>query len=416
MHFLEELRWRGLLQDISDEQFLKELKPGSVFYTGIDPTAVSLQLGNLVPLVTAIRLARAGLKPLILMGGATGAIGDPSGKDSERKLLTLETLEKHVALQTEQVKKLFARHAADVDVEFVNNYTWTEPVSILEFLRDVGKHFTVNYMQAKESVKNRLEGQGMSFTEFSYQLLQAFDFYHLHTHNNCVLQIGGSDQWGNMTSGLELIRRKAAGPAAAFSIPLVTNAQGKKFGKSEQGALWLDAELTSPYTLHQFLLNTDDKDVISYLKIFTFLSEEEISSLEAKLKIEPEARVAQKMLADKLVSFVHGDAALEEAKRSAEVLFGGSISGISDSQLLSIFKDVPSKEIAASELDSMQVPDLFVAAGALKSKGEARRLIQNGGAYINNRRIEGADEAIPRDRSVLILRTGKKAYYLVKIS
>jgi tyrosyl-tRNA synthetase len=422
MHILDTLQSRGLIQDISDEAGIRNLPPKTPFYVGFDPTAPSLQIGNLIPLLVALHLGRAGFTPIILFGGATGTIGDPSGKSQERQLLTHDTIEKNVAHQSEQVRTLFAR--LNLTVSFVNNFDWTKDISILDFLRDTGKHFTVNYMIAKEVVKTRLEGAGISFTEFSYMLLQAYDFCHLYQNKGCKIQIGGSDQWGNITAGLELIRKRLQGEAYGFSWPLLTNAQGKKFGKSESGTLWLDPTMTSPYTFHQFWLNTEDADVIRLLKIFTFLSEGEIQGIEQEMQKAPEKRPAQKLLADTICTLVHGEEATLDAKRSAQVLFGGSLEGLSEEKLVEIFKDVPSKTLTKGEVAGATAIDLFVASGALSSKGEARRLITSGGAYINNERVTG--ETLPLgenpamqealSKNVLVLRTGKKSYTLVKLT
>ncbi len=418
MHFLDELSWRGLIQDISDNEGIKKIGAGSTFYVGFDPTAPSLQVGNLVPLIVAMHLGRAGLNPLILFGGATGHIGDPSGKNAERLLLPRETIEKNVERQVRQVETIFAR--AGVNPGFVNNYEWTKEVTLLDFLRDIGKHFTVNYMLAKDVVKNRLEGDGISYAEFSYMLLQSFDFLHLYSTRNCSMQIGGSDQWGNITAGLELIRRKIQGDAYAFSFPLLLNAQGKKFGKSESGTLWLDPLATSPYRFHQFWLNVEDADAIRYLKIFTFLDRSAIEQTAEAQKQAPEKRAAQHLLADSVCTLVHGEEAMADAKKSAAVLFGGSLKGLSAAQLQDIFSDVPSSTISREQLLRGTVIDLLANSGLAKSKGEARRLITSGGAYLNNERI--SDEALGFDGTelgsaeLLVLRSGKKNYHLVRIS
>jgi len=416
MHFIEILRERGLIHDESDQEGIRNLGPGDSFYVGFDPTARSLQIGNLVPLIVTLHLAKAGLKPIILFGGATGLIGDPSGKSEERKLLPEETIAQNVETQTLQVKTIFGRHG--VEAQFVNNLDWMNELSVLKFLRDAGKYITVGYMLQKEVVKTRVADEGISFGEFSYMVLQAYDFLHLYTTENCKLQIGGSDQWGNITSGLELIRKKIHKPAYAFSAPLITDSSGKKFGKSEGKTLFLDAQITSPYKLHQFLLNADDKDVIAYLKIFTFLELQEIDRLEQALKSAPEKREAQKVLADTVCTFVHGEQATQDAKRSAEVLFGGSIAGLSESLLLDIFSEVPSSEVLRSELLEKTAIDILTETEMLKSKGEAKRLISSGGVYLNNERVKDPASSVAdflQDGSnVLIIRTGKKNYHLIK--
>lgn len=422
MKIIDELLLRGLIQDISDEGLLRSLKAGDTFYVGFDPTAPSLQVGNLVPLVTAIHLAKAGLKPLILFGGATGSIGDPSGKSEERKLLSREELDKNVRHQTAQAKALFAR--VGVEAEFINNLDWTQDLTLLDFLRDVGKHFTVNYMIAKETVKKRLGGEGISFTEFSYMLLQGFDFHHLYKTRNCRMQIGGSDQWGNITAGLELIRKKENGEREeqgplAFSIPLLTDSHGKKFGKSESGAVWIDPELFSPYKFHQYWLNCADEDVVKCLKMLTFLPQDVIESAEKEIKNHPEKRDAQRLLADEMCTLVHGSEATKLAKASAEVLFGGSCENLDDSELESIFRDVPSYSVARENLHSMSFVELLTESGAVKSKGEGKKLVGNGGAYLNNERVDNPQfkiQASPvAERGIFIVRTGKKNYRLIRV-
>jgi tyrosyl-tRNA synthetase len=417
MNILDELQERNLIQDISDNDLFKKIKGGDSFYVGFDPTAPSLQIGNLVPLLVCMRLAKAGYKPIILFGGSTGAIGDPSGKNVERQLLDRSEIDSNIKNHMRCVSEIFSR--AGVKAEFVNNMQWTENVTTLEFLRDIGKHFTVNYMLSKEVVKNRIEGEGISFTEFSYMILQAFDFLTLYKKHNCKLQIGGSDQWGNITAGLELIRKKAQGEAFAFSMPLITNSQGKKFGKSESGTLWLDSAYTSPYKFHQFWLNLPDADVINYLKIFSFLTMDEISVLEEKLKSEPEKRAAQNALADCMCDLTHGKDATKDAKRSAEVLFGGSIDGLSMKQLEDIFEDAPSSSLPRKQLKEMSFIDLLAETKLAKSKSEARRLVESGGAYINNTRITDVNlkmaDLEPAKQEMLVLRSGKKNYHLVKI-
>lgn len=416
MHFVDHLQWRGLLQDLSDPDGIRKLGPGDSFYVGLDPSAPSLQVGNLVPLIVSMHLGRAGLKPIILFGGATGSIGDPGGRRSERPLLDRATIDDYVRRHSAKVAEIFDR--AKVKAQYVNNYEWTAPVSVIDFLREVGKHFTVNYMLAKEFVKSRVEEDSISYTEFSYMLLQAFDFLHLYQNMGCKLQIGGSDQWGNITSGLELIRKKIAGSAFAFSIPLILDSQGRKFGKSEGGAVWLDSALTSPYKFHQYWLNLDDASVIKYLKIFSFLSPEEITEAEQRLVAAPEKREAQKLLADLVTTLVHGESGTADAKKSAEVLFGGSLSGLSNKQLEDIFGGVPSTTVAHQRLSAITVVDLFVETKLAASKGEARRLISSGGAYVNNERVSDPAAvlgAVSPD-AMIVLRSGKKNYHLVKVS
>jgi tyrosyl-tRNA synthetase len=419
MNISQELHWRGLLQDTSDSELFSKLRSGDAFYVGFDPTAPSLQVGNLVPLLVSIHLTRAGYVPILLFGGATGMIGDPGGKSAERNLLPLEQIAENVQLQEAQAKKLWKRAGLSSTPEVVNNLDWTKDVSVLTFLRDVGKHFTVNYMLAKDSVKSRLSGDGISYTEFSYMLLQGFDFLHLYQTHNCRLQIGGSDQWGNITAGLELIRKKVQGDAYALSFPLITNSEGKKFGKSAGNAVWLDANLTSPYKFHQFWLNVPDSDVIKLLKIFTLETRERIEQVESSLANHPEQREAQKLLADSLCTLVHGAEATADAKNCAQALFGGSLDGISPTQMLELFSDAPSSELARSQVTDIDIVTLLGSTLA-KSKGEARRLIQGGGIYVDNERV--SDETLKvsstriLERGVLVLRSGKKNYHLVKLS
>lgn len=416
MSIFLSLQESGLVQDFSDLEALTKINKGDAFYVGFDPTAVSLQIGNLVPLVASVKLAKAGLKPYILFGGATGAIGDPSGRSTERQLLDRSVIDENIAKQTAQAKFIF--NQIGVEPVFVNNFDWTHKIDVLSFLRDIGKHFTVNYMTSKEVVKNRLQGEGISYTEFSYMLLQAYDFYHLYTNHNVRLQIGGSDQWGNMTAGLELIRKKSGeNNALSFSIPLVTNSDGLKFGKSASGAVWLDAEKFSPYQFHQFWLNIQDADVIRYLKIFTFISSELIHEHEELVKNQPEKRASQKLLADLVTELVHGSDKLQFAKKSAEVLFGGSIDGINDDELLRIFCDVPSSKLSKESASIGTIVDLLVLAGAIKSKGEAKRLIAGGGVSINSKKII-SDATLSKDfldRSILVVKVGKKNYHLILI-
>ena len=418
MNVLEELTWRGLIQDISDPEALSKLKPGDAFYIGFDPTAPSFQVGNFVPLIVSIHLTKAGLRPILLFGGATGMIGDPGGKSAERNLLPLEQVAENVTRQQKQASGLWRQAGATVTPDVVNNLDWTKEISLLSFLRDVGKHFTVNYMIAKDSVKSRLSGDGLSYTEFSYMLLQANDFLHLYQTKNCKLQIGGSDQWGNITAGLELIRRKFAGEAYALSFPLITNAEGKKFGKSEGNAIWLNPEMTSPYKFHQFWLNVADDDAIKFLKIFTFESKERIAEVESSLKTAPEKREAQKLLADTLCTFVHGAQATDDAKRCAHALFAGTLNELSNAQILEIFQDAPSSIITKSQVGELDVLTLLSTTVA-KSKGEARRLVQGGGIYLDSERVSNEalkiSETTILEKGFVVLRSGKKNYHLVRV-
>ena len=418
MSVLNELEWRGLLQEVSDREGFEKLPAGTPFYIGFDPTAPSFQVGNLLALFVAGHLSRAGFSPVILFGGATGMIGDPGGRSAERNLLDLEEVAQNVARQQQQVRSFLSRLGFAREPMFVNNLDWTKDISALEFLRDVGKHFTVNYMIAKDSVKSRLSGEGISYTEFSYQLLQANDFLHLFEKHSVKLQIGGSDQWGNITGGLELIRRKISQQAFGLCFPLVTDSQGRKFGKSAGNAMWLDPSMVSPYKFHQFWLNTPDTDVVKLLKLFTLLTREEIATLEEQVKTSPEQRTAQKTLADSICTLVHGEAATQDAIKSAEALFGGSLEGLGRSQLLDLFSEAPRTELTQAELTELDLLTLLGKTVA-KSKGEARRLVAAGGIYLDNVRVTDesvkmSDTALPT-KGLLVIRSGKKNYHVVTL-
>lgn len=413
----EELSWRGLLQDCTNQEEILKLSKEHTFYIGYDPTAESLQLGNLLGVIVSIHLAKAGISALQLFGGSTGAIGDPSGRSTERSLLSREQIDRNLANHQRLIQSYFDR--CGVEVKFVNNFDWTKDVSVMDFLRDIGKFFTINYMIAKDHVKTRIEGDGLSFTEFSYMLLQSFDFLHLYQNNNCRLQIGGSDQWGNITAGLELIRKKIGGQAYALSFPLITDSNGKKLGKTAEGTIWLDPKATSPYQFHQYWLNTDDKEVERLLKIFTFLEREEIEEIVKNSQAAPERREAQKRLADEVCTLVHGHEATEAAKRSAEVLFGGSLEGLNEVELAGIFSNVPSVIIKAESLAETSVLDLIITAKLVNSKSEGRRSIASGSIYLNNIRVNSENDkpsgATAPIGNLLVLRSGKKNYRLVKI-
>ena len=414
--FLEELRWRGLVQDTSHEQELQTLSP-CTFYCGFDPTAPSLQVGNLVPFFTLTRIATFGFEPIVLFGGATGAIGDPSGKADERTLLSLEQVQQNVESQIQQMSGLMDK--LGLKARFLNNADWLGSLSLQAFLRDIGKHLTVNWMLQKESVKRRVESGGISYTEFSYMLLQAYDFYHLNKEYNCKMQVGGSDQWGNITAGMELIRRKLQGEAYGVTFPLVTDSQGRKLGKTEDGAIWLDPTRTSPYQFHQYWLNREDTEAVSLLKTFSFRTREELERIEQEHQAEPHKRLAQHALADEFCDLIHGSQSTVLAKRSADVLFGGSIDGISENDLSEIFREVPSSTLARNEVGSMSFMELMTKVGLAKSKGEARRLVQNGGAYLNNTRVEDGERSMQEpssDANMLILRSGKKKYHVVRLA
>ncbi|WP_027177724.1 tyrosine--tRNA ligase [Maridesulfovibrio bastinii] len=421
MNIFDEFKWRGLINQVSDEEKVREYlsKPGQYMYCGFDPTADSLHIGNLVPLLSLVRMKRAGHNPLFLLGGATGRIGDPSGKDKERELADEELLESRAAKIKEQIEIFCERNTGDKP-EVVNNYDWTKNMTTIEFLRDIGKHYTVNWMMGKESIKGRIgrEEVGISFTEFSYMILQGYDFYHLFKEYGCRLQIGGGDQWGNITSGCELIRRKDGEEGYALTFPLITTASGKKFGKSEKGAIFLNAERTSPYTFYQFWINTDDRDVINFLKYFTFLTEEEIAELEKSLAESPHLREAQKRLAAETTTMIHGQEELDKVLAATAALFGkGDIKSVDAKTLREAMEAAPVKEYAAGELPD--IPQILVDMGLSKSKGQARKDISGGGFYINNERVD--DPAyVPADtdfigNEVMLLRKGKKNYGLVTL-
>lgn len=423
MNFIEELRWRGMIHDMTpgiEEKMQKESVAG---YAGFDPTATSLHIGHLIPIMLLMHFQRCGHKPIALVGGATGMIGDPSGKSEERKLLSSE----QIALNQECIRKQlekFLNFSGDNAAEIVNNYTWFKEMSFLDFLRDVGKYLTVNYMVSKDSVKNRWEN-GISYTEFSYQLLQAYDFCWLYTNKNCVLQIGGSDQWGNITSGTELVRRKASGEAFALTCPLLTRADGKKFGKTEGGeSVWLDPKLTSPYKFYQYWLNAADEDAPRLLRIFTLLSQDEIIGLEQEHQKAPHERIMQKALAKDVTTRVHSSDDYLRATEASEILFGKGtadmLRNLSESDFLSIFDGVPQTSISTTELESgISALDLAsVKTGLFPSKGEARRMISQGGLAVNKEKI--TDPAAVVNTSFLIsgkyilLQKGKKGYFIVK--
>ncbi len=417
---MSDLKWRGVIYDLTEgaEDFLKGER--SPVYAGFDPTGPSLHVGHLLPVITLIRFSRYGFRPIFVIGGGTGLIGDPSGKERERPLLPEEEIERNVESITAQLKGIVERFTDDYVV--VNNAEWLKPLGFIEFLRDVGKHFTVNYMLQKESVRSRLGREGgISFTEFTYMLLQAYDFLQLYDRYGCKVQIGGSDQWGNITAGIELIRKVRGDRAYGLVLPLLTTASGKKFGKTEAGtSVWLDPERTTPYRFYQFWVNTEDRDVIRYLKLFTFLAEEEIAELERAVRERPERREAQRRLAEEMTRLVHGEEGLKRAKRATEVLFGGSLEGMSAEDLLDVFSEVPSAEVEADALrEGMPVVDLLVIGGIAKSKGEAKRLIKGGGVYINNVRISDVGQRITLgdaiDGKVIVLRRGKRHYRILKI-
>ena len=426
MNILDELEWRGLIADCTArEELAKRVAAGPVtLYCGFDPTADSLHVGHLVPLLALRRFQNFGHRPIAVAGGATGSIGDPSGKTQERQLLTKEQIAANVAAVRPQLARLLDFETRTNPARLLDNADWTAGVSYLDFLRDVGKHFSVNQMVAKESVRARMEDRevGISYTEFSYMLLQAFDFYVLCRDFDCELQIGGSDQWGNITAGIDLIRKKLGRQGYGLTLPLITRADGAKFGKTEGGAVWLDAGRTSVYRFYQLWINTDDRDVIRYLKFFTFLTREEIDALEQQHAQNPGAREAHRALARAVTSMIHGEQATQEAIRASEILFGGNLEGIAESTFNEIIGEVPTRSLAPSQLEGAGMPlvELLVHAGLSSSKGQARRDIEGGGVNINNVRESRAQRLVTtRDLLFgkhLLLRKGKKNYVVVTVA
>jgi tyrosyl-tRNA synthetase len=416
MRLIEDLRERGLVYQITDDRLddVLDRRPTTV-YCGFDPTDSSLHVGNLVPILGLVRFQRAGHRPIALVGGGTGMIGDPSGKTAERQLLTPERLAENLAGIRAQLGRFI-----DLDRGLMlNNADWLARFSLIEFLRDVGKHFSVSQMLAKESVKARLES-GISFTEFAYMLLQSYDFLHLFREHGCTVQIGGQDQWGNITAGSDLVRRLAGQQVYGLTFPLITSASGKKFGKTEAGTVWLDPQRTSPYRLFQYFVNTADEDVVRYLKYFTLLPLEEIAVYERKVSESPQSREAQRRLAAEVTAMVHGPDAARQADQASQVLFGGAIEDLSDALIEEVFEGVPRGSVRRVDLAAgVNVVDMLVAAGAAKSKGEARRLIAGGGAYVNNGRVTDADLNLTPNHLAsehfIVLRSGRKNYYLVRV-
>ena len=422
MNLYDEFQWRGMLYEATPDlqKILGEEKLTA--YIGFDPSAASLHVGSLLPVMGLARLQRFGHTPIAIAGGGTGLIGDPSGKTKERQLLTSAQVEENLAGIKQQLSRFLDFDATANRAQIINNADWLAPISMMDFLRDVGKYFTVNNLLAKEAIKRRLESEeGISFTEFSYPLLQAYDYLVLHDRHGCNLQLGGSDQWGNIVAGIDLIRRLRGARAHGLVFPLVTTAAGIKFGKTEAGAVWLDPQLTSPYRFYQFWLNADDRDAITYLKFFTWLSQEEIAEFAESVRTEPEKRAAQRELARQVTALVHGDTELEKALRASEVLFGKEISGLGVREILDIFADVPSTELEKSKLDGegFTLTDALVVSGLAPSKGEARRLVSGGGVAINNRRVSDARQIISSsdliDGQVLVLRKGAKNYHVIKV-
>lgn len=421
-HIIDELTWRGLIHQCTEEHALREhLSQPRIVYAGFDPTAPSLHCGSLLPLMMLRRFQRSGHSPIALVGGATGMIGDPSGKSEERILLSADILAQNVEGMQQQMQK-FLDFDGPVPAQLVNNFEWMQGWSYISFLRDVGKNFPVNVMLAKDSVKSRLEREdsGLSYTEFSYMLLQAYDFAFLSQQKKCTLQIGGSDQWGNITAGIDLARRMYGTQLFALTCPLLLTSEGKKMGKTERGSVWLDAKRTSPYAFYQYWYNTADADVLMCLRFLTEIDQEEFRSLEQAVAQDPGQRAAQKRLAGWLTEFIHGTCGLQSALRASEYLFGAEISDLSDGQLLEIFNDVPSGQVAKSELDSgLLVVDALVRVGLCKSKGESRRNLEQGGVYVNNLRIDAIEATLTSanlaSESAIVLRVGKKRFALLRI-
>jgi tyrosyl-tRNA synthetase len=419
----DELTWRGMVQDATEGLAELLAKERVTAYIGFDPTASSLHAGSLLTVMGLARLQRFGHAPIAIVGGGTGMIGDPSGKSQERVLLSPEQIDTNVAGIRRQLERVLDFEAASNAARIVNNADWLGTIDVLSFLRDIGKHFTVNYMLQKESVSRRMDSdEGISYTEFSYLVLQAYDFLQLFDRYGCVLQMGGSDQWGNITAGIELIRRLRGGKAHGLVWPLMTSRSGAKFGKTEAGAVWLDPARTSPFRFYQFWLNTEDRDVIAYLRYFTFLDRAAIAALEGALAGSPEKREAQRVLAREVTAIVHGAEQVARAERASTVLFGEDIATLPADDVLAIFEDVPSAELAASALEAegIGMVDLLSRAGLAASRGDARRLVQSGGVYVNNRRVSDPYARVTRAQAIegrlLVVRKGQKQNVLVRLT
>jgi tyrosyl-tRNA synthetase len=419
----EDLKARGLVYQATHENLSQWLSTPRTFYCGIDPTSDCLHIGHLLPLMTMRRLQLAGHKPIVLLGGATGMIGDPSGKSQERNLLDKEAIEQNI-FGIRQVLEKFIDLKGPQSAMIVNNSTWMEKFSFIDFLRDVGKFFSVNYMLAKDSVKTRIEGdQGISFTEFSYMILQAYDFFVLSKNYNCQLQIGGSDQWGNITAGVEFIRKmRAQGvnlkeDAVGFTIPLVTKSDGTKFGKTESGNVWLDGRKTTPYQFYQFLMRIPDSDILKMLHFYSALSVAEIAQLENEMKVSPEKRIPQTALAKELTLMVHGEEELKKVEKASTALFSGDLRELDKPMLLEVFSEAPSAKVSRAQMGTLTIVDLLVECKLATSKGMARKDVQGGGVYVNNQRVEKEDMVIKADQllyqSMVVIRKGKKTYCLV---
>jgi tyrosyl-tRNA synthetase len=417
---IRRLQERGLLEDATSPDVSHALDTPITVYAGFDPTSDSLQAGNLAAIMALAHFQRCGHRVIALVGGATGLIGDPSGKSAERALLSVEQIERNALGIRENLARFLDFNHPVAPAEIVNNYDWLGRLGFIEFLREVGKHFRMGAMLGKESVRARLAGDaGMSFAEFSYQLLQAYDFLHLFDTRGCAFQLGGSDQWGNITAGIDLIRKLRNAAAYGVTIPLICDSAGQKFGKSEGNAIYLDRRRTSVYAFYQFFLRSADTDVVRLLKVFTFLPLAEIGELEAQVRQAPEQRAAQRRLAEEVTRAVHGAAGLETAQRASAALFGETMEGLRAEELLEVFRDVPSTELPRSQLEGTLVVDMAAAAGFCKSKSDARRLIASGGLYLNSRRVAGLAAVVRAedivDGRIIVLRSGKKTFRLVKV-
>ncbi len=417
----DELKWRGMVYEAMDGVDEMLAKEKVTVYNGFDATGDSLHVGHLVPLLALARLQRFGHHPIALAGGGTSMVGDPSGRSAERNLLTQDVVEENMASIKMQLAQFLDFDVKTNPARVMNNADWLMQLPLIGFLRDIGKHFTINYMLAKDSVKSRLEREeGLSYTEFSYMLMQSYDFLHLFQNENCVLQTGGSDQWGNITAGAELVRRVTGKSAYGMVYPLITKSDGTKFGKTAGGAVWLKAERTSPYKFYQFWFNTDDRDIVNYLKYFTFLDQQAIEELALLAEGRPEQREAQRRLAQEMTRIVHGESALLRAEQATQVLFGGSVEGLSAADIEEIFSEVPSTEMPKESLAGagVNIVSALVETGLAKSNGDARRSIKEGGINVNNVRVADAESAINGnhllDGQFVILRKGKKNYHLIK--
>ncbi|MGB1724700.1 MAG: tyrosine--tRNA ligase [Limisphaerales bacterium] len=423
MGIIEELEWRDLISDCTDREGLQErLAKGPItLYCGFDPTADSLHVGSLVPLLALRRFQLCGHHPIAVAGGATGSIGDPSGKTAERQLLTHELLKANIEGVKVQLGCFMEFEGVENAAQLVDNADWTAPLSFLNVLRDIGKHFKVNAMVSKESVRARMEDRdvGISYTEFSYMILQALDFHHLCETQDCELQIGGSDQWGNITAGIDLIHRKQNRQAYGLTLPLITNADGTKFGKTESGAVWLDVNRTSIYQFYQFWVRVDDRDVVRYLKYFTFLSRDEVEELASQHEAEPHARIAHKALAWEVTALVHGEEAVTEAIRASEILFGGELEGITEATFREVAGEVPTCELSTDRFggEGLWLPELLHEAGLAQSRGQARKDVKGGGVYVNGKRIDDEQHKLTTSDLMfgkyVLLRRGKRNYAVV---